>query len=128
MEILQVIGIALVSASLLTLIRRARPDFAMPVSLAAGVLLFLLVADKLVAVFVLLEDLSSLARLDISYLTTVMKVIGVAYLAEFGAQVCKDADEGALGARVEFAGKVVVLLLTVPVVRAIMQAVLTIMA
>jgi len=128
MEIFQVVGFALVGMSLLMLVRRTRPDIAGLLSLALGAAIFLMIVDKLAAVFVLVEDLSSLANLNMSYLTTIIRVIGVAYVAEFAAQVCKDADEGALGAKVEFAGKVVVLLLTVPIVRAVIQAVVRIMA
>lgn len=128
MEVLSVVGFALTCVALLGIIRRTRPELAMPLTLSAGAIIFLMVADKLAAVLILVEDLSSIARLNVAYLTTIIKVIGVAYVTEFASQVCRDADEGALSAKVEFAGKVLVLLLAVPVVRAVMQAVLSIMA
>jgi len=54
-------------------------------------------------------------------MSLILKVIGIAYIAEFGAQVCRDAGEGAVAAKVELAGKALVLLLALPIVYAILD-------
>jgi stage III sporulation protein AD len=127
-EAFTIVGFALVCVVLLALVRQAKPEMAIPLTLGAVMAVFLMVADKLAAVFMLVEDLSHVARLNAAYLNVILKVIGVAYITEFGVQICRDAGESALSAKVEFAGKVLVLLLAVPVVRAVMHAVLSIMA
>ena len=61
------------------------------------------------------------------YLDTVLRVIGVAYLAAFGGQVCRDAGEGALAAKVELAGKVLILAMSVPLMFALLDLILRIL-
>ena len=126
MEIMRVVGFALTGVALLGVIRRTRGDLAMPLSVVMAIGIFLSVSDKLAAVFALLEDLVSSIQSAGPYFATTAKVIGIAYVAEFGSQLCRDADEGALATKVEFAGKVFVLLLTIPVVQTTLRTVLNI--
>jgi len=51
-------------------------------------------------------------------------VMGVAYLAGFGAQICRDAGESSLGIKLELAGKIIILFLAVPIMVAIMEMIL----
>ncbi len=121
MEILQVVAVGFVATTLLVIIRQQRPELAVLLSIAVGTLIFLFVLGQLATVLRALEELAARAGLDRFYLTTVLKIIGVAYLAEFGAQVCRDAGEGAVAAKVELAGKVLILVLAVPVIVAVLE-------
>lgn len=122
--VLQVVAFALVAAVLLVVVRQDRPELAVPLGLAAGALIFIFVAARISEVISVLGRLADRGGTEISYLGVVLRVIGVAYVAEFGAQVCRDAGEGALAAKVELAGKVAVLLLATPVVLAVLDLVL----
>jgi stage III sporulation protein AD len=58
------------------------------------------------------------------YMGTVLKIIGIAYIAEIGAQVCRDAGEGVVAAKIEFAAKILVMVLAIPIILAILEALL----
>jgi stage III sporulation protein AD len=122
--VLQVVAFALVSAVLLVVVRQNRPELAVPLGLAAGALIFIFVAARLAEVIAVIGRVAEAGGTGISYLGVVLRVIGVAYVAEFGAQVCRDAGEGALAAKVELAGKLAVVLLAAPVVVAVLDLVL----
>lgn len=124
MEILRIVGFALTAAVLLVLLRKERPEIAVIISLGAGVLIFLLIIPQLASAVRLLQDLAVRAGVRMVYLDTLLKIIGIAYLAEFGAQVCRDAGETSIGAKIEVAGKVLILLLAIPIVNAILQIIL----
>ena len=124
MEILQIVGFGLVATILIVLLKNQRPEIALQLSVAAGVLIFLLLATKIKAVIDVLNDLATHAQVNSYYLSTVLKIVGIAYLAEFGAQVCKDAGEGAIGAKIEFAGKILVMVLALPIIVAITESVI----
>ena len=49
------------------------------------------------------------ANLDSIYITTVLKVIGIAYIAG-GSQICKDSGEGAIASKIELGGKILMVL------------------
>lgn len=122
--ILPFIGIALIATVLLTLLRIERPELAVLLSTAVGVILFLLIINRLGYVIQQFEGLTTKAGVDPFYLQTVFKVIGIAYITGFAAQVCRDSGEGALALKLELAGKVAILILTVPVMTAILQMLL----
>ena len=123
MEIFQVAALGLVAGVLALLIRQSRPEIALLLSLVTGAMIFLLLLDRMVSVVAILQELAQRAKVNSFYLTTVLKVIGVAYLAEFSGQVLRDAGEGALAAKVEMAGKVIILVLAAPIMLAILEVI-----
>lgn len=94
------------------------------VVVAFGALLFLRVAEGLEGLLSSLMELSGQAGVNVLYLTTIFKMIGVAWLAEFFCQLCRDAGSGALAVKLEFAAKVAILLLAYPVLAAVLRSVL----
>ncbi len=124
MEIMQIVGIGIVAAVLAVTIRQSKPEIAVTVSVAAGIMIFFLVLGKIGAVIDVLKELAERADLHAIYLATILKILAIAYIAEFGAQICRDAGEGALAVKIEFAAKVLVLILAVPILAAVLQALL----
>ncbi|MDD2421075.1 MAG: stage III sporulation protein AD [Heliobacteriaceae bacterium] len=122
MEILQVVGVGLIATVLLVVIRKQRPELAVQLSIAAGVILFLFVLGKIVAVLQVLGDLANKAQINRYYLNTLMKIVGIAYVAEFGAQICRDAGEASIATKVELAAKILVMVLALPIILALMDS------
>lgn len=125
MEIFQIVGIALVATILMVILRQTRAsESAVLISVVVGAGILLSLLGKISTVLTVLEELASQASINRFYLVTVLKILAIAYVAEYGAQVCRDAGEGAVAAKVEFAGKVLILVLAVPVIAAILQSVI----
>lgn len=124
MDYLKIMAIALIVGSLLVYIRQHRGDLAVAISLGVGVLVFLLIREELAAVVYQLSELTSKAGLNNLYLGTVLKIIGISYLIGFAAQACRDANEKGLGEQVEFAGKILILFIAVPVMLAVLDSIL----
>lgn len=124
MEIFQVVGIGFVGAVLSVFIKERNKEAAILVSLTTGVIIFLFALSKVEAVLDVLWKLATSANLNMFYLTTILKIIGIAYIAEFGAQICKDAGEGSVAAKIEFAAKVLIMVLALPILVAILESIL----
>jgi stage III sporulation protein AD len=124
MEIVQVVSLGILVTFLIVLVKKQRPDFAIFLSIVVGVAIFLMMLGKIEAVFNVLTDLGSQANVNMIYMGTVLKIIGIAYIAEFGAQVCRDAGEGVVAAKIEFAAKILVMVLAIPIILAILEALL----
>ncbi len=120
-------GLALVAVVLLLVIRSHRPELAILLAVAVGLGIFFLVAQRLVAVLDFLRDLASRAKVGDLYLVTILKIVGISYVAEIGSQVCRDAGETAVASKVELAGKVLILVLAMPIIMAILEAVLKVL-
>lgn len=124
MEILQVVGIGLIGAVLAVYVKERNKEIAVLVSMATGLIIFLFAVSKISAVLQVLQDLASLANVNMFYLTTILKIIGIAYVAEFGAQVCRDAGEGSIASKIEFSAKILVIVLALPIILAILESIL----
>ncbi len=124
MEILQVVGIGLIGAVLAVYVKERNKEIAVLVSMATGLIIFLFAVSKISAVLQVLQDLASLANVNMFYLTTILKIIGIAYVAEFGAQVCRDAGEGSIASKIEFSAKILVIVLALPIIVAILESIL----
>lgn len=127
MEIVQIVGIGLVSTVILLILRRQKPEIAVLAGTAAGAVIFMIIAAKLSAVAALLEEYAARADISPMYFTAVLKITGIAYIAEFGAEICRDAGEGAIAAKIEMAGKVIIIALAVPIITSLLDLVLKIM-
>ena len=106
MDILQIVGLGIIASILIVILKSQRPDMAIQVSIITGIVIFILIANKLSAVLSLLSSFSAKANIDMSYMGILLKIIGIAYISEFGAEVCKDAGEGSIASKIELAGKV----------------------
>jgi len=127
MDIIQIAGLGIVATVIIIILKVQRPEIALQVSIITGVIIFLLVAGKLSAVITLLESFSRRADIDPAYFITLLKIIGIAYIAEFGAEVCKDAGEGAIASKIELAGKVMIITLAVPIITSLLDLLVKIM-
>lgn len=126
MEIMQIVGIALVATILAGIVKFGYKEIGVLLSLTAGLIIFFMILGQIGSVFQVLKDLASQANISMAYLGTILKIVGIAYIADFGAQICRDSGEGALAAKVEFAAKILVLVLAVPIIVAVLQALMKI--
>lgn len=127
MEIIQIVGLGIVATILSVILKQQKPEFSIQISIATGLLIFIFVISKLNYVIEVLENLSRRINLDLIYFSTVLKIIGIAYIAEFGAQIARDAGEGAIAAKIELAGKILIMVLAVPVLTSLLDLIIKIM-
>ncbi len=123
MEIMQIVALGLVVTVFAVLLRRERPEMALILVLGFGVIVFLMVLGKLGAIITVFQDLTRRAQVDELYLITLLKILGIAYIAEFGAQICRDSGEGTVANKIELAGKVLILILALPIFVAILEVI-----
>lgn len=116
MEIIKIVGLGLVVTILIVIIKQQRPELAVQLGIVAGVVIFAMMLGKIVSVINVMKQIAQKSNVSMLYMGTVLKIVGVAYIAEYGAQVCKDAGEGAVAAKIEFAAKVIVIVLAIPII------------
>ena len=122
MEIWQIVGLALIVTVISVVLKQIRPEIALQLTILASASIFIMVMSKIKVIVDLLQNLADQANISSYYLLIVLKIVGVAYLAEFGAQICRDAGEGALASKIELAAKVGVIVLAIPIIVAITES------
>ncbi|MBB6675243.1 stage III sporulation protein AD [Cohnella nanjingensis] len=124
MDILQIVGIGLLTTILILVIREQKPMFAFLLAAFFGVAVFLALIGKIEGVVTVLEELADRSGIQTVYLKTMLKIIGIAYIAEFGAQIVRDAGMESVASKIEFAGKMLILVMAVPIISVIIETVL----
>lgn len=119
-----VVGLGLVLSLTIWVLREQSRPFATLVSLIGGVLLLLFLVDPLIRVVNDVTRLAALASIPGVYLGLILKVIGIAYLTTFAARLAADSGEPGVGLRLELAGKLFILLLAVPLIASVTEALL----
>ncbi|ABO49594.1 putative sporulation protein [Desulforamulus reducens MI-1] len=122
MDILQIVGLGLVVCILAIILRQQKPPMATLLTMTAGIIIFFAMMSQITAVFNVLRDLASQANVSMVYMGTILKIVGIAYIADFGSQICRDAGESALASKIEFAAKIIVLVMAVPIIVAVLQS------
>ncbi|EPY13951.1 MULTISPECIES: stage III sporulation protein AD [Paenibacillus] len=124
MEIIQVVGLGLLATILVLVVKEQKPMFAFIISTFAGIAIFLFLIGKIEVVIQVLEDLADRSGIQPIYLKTILKMIGIAYIAEFGAQIVRDAGQDGIASKIELAGKVLIMVLAIPIISVIIETVM----
>ncbi|MGI6727806.1 MAG: stage III sporulation protein AD [Anaerovoracaceae bacterium] len=121
MDIFKIGAIALCGVVLASLLRENKPSFALYVIIATVLIIFGCILFQLTSVFHFLSYVYGQISYGKAFFPILLKVLAVAYIADFISQVCKDAGENAIGTKVELAGKVLIFYLAIPVMMSVLE-------
>ncbi|MED3551078.1 MULTISPECIES: stage III sporulation protein AD [Cytobacillus] len=124
MEILQIVGVALVATFLALIVKEQKPNFAFLLIVFVGCTIFLFLVDQIYAIIHMIEQIAVNAKINMMYIETILKVIGIAYIAEFAAQITKDAGQGAIASKIELAGKILILAMAIPILTVMIETII----
>ncbi|MBD0380728.1 stage III sporulation protein AD [Paenibacillus sedimenti] len=123
MEIIQIVGLGLIVTILSLIIKEQKPIFAFLLAAFTGVMIFLFLIGKISSVIQVLEDLAQKSNINMVFLKTILKIIGVAYIAEFGAQIVRDAGQESIASKIELSGKILIMVMAIPIITVIIETV-----
>lgn len=127
MEIIKIIGIALLGLIIVILIKQYKPEFAIYISLLTGVLILFLSLDRLQEIIALLQSIANKASINSRFLSLLIKITGIAFLSEFAVSICKDAGEGAIASKIEIGSKIIIIAISVPIISSLLEIILKIL-
>jgi len=121
MKITTLLVIALTGTALGALTKAHRPEYTPLVGAATALTLVLLVVGELTGLTSALTEMADRYGLSSRHLGVMLKIIGIAYLTQFGAQAAKDANQGAIALKLELGGRVLMLGCALPSVIALLE-------
>ena len=124
MEIIQLVGLGFIATVLILVIKEQKPLFAFLLATFTGILIFIFLMSQVRIVITTLEVLAEKSNVNMIYLKTILKIIGIAYIAEFGAQIVRDTWQESIASKIELAGKMLILVMAVPIITVIIETVL----
>lgn len=121
MEVIKIVGVSIFAVIMIIILKSYRPEMALVLSIITGIGIMLYAISKMSSVINVLNDLVSKSGVNTDFLLIIIKVIGIAYIVEFGKNVCIDAGQSSIATKLEMAGKVVIVVLTIPLISSLVN-------
>lgn len=126
-EILKIIGIGLVALVIAIILKQYRPEFAIYVSMIAGVLILVLIMDKFTGIINLLKSILDKTYINQQFLGILLKITGIAIITEFAVSICSDAGEKAIASKIEIGSKVIIIAMSIPIISSLLELIVEIL-
>jgi stage III sporulation protein AD len=114
MNIIAIAGISIIAAILAVMLKRYHQEYSIIISMAAGIIILFQIFANIAPAIAQINTLLSASGLSSEYAVILFKSLGICFLAQFSADSCRDAGESALASKVEFAGKIAIVILSLP--------------
>lgn len=127
MQVFQIASLGIISTILIVTLKDFKPEFKILISIATGVMIFSILLNEISYVIETINSLSTRVNVDIEYFDIIIKIIGIAYIVEFASQISKDAGENSIAMKIEFGGKIMIMVLAIPILMALMDLIIKIL-
>lgn len=127
MEVIKIIGIGLISLIIIMMLKQYKPEFAIYVSILTGVLILVLVMDKLTGIINLINSVANKASINTKFIALLIKITGIAFLSEFAVSICKDSGESAIASKIELGSKIVIISMSIPIISSLLELIIKIL-
>jgi stage III sporulation protein AD len=124
MKFFSFLGFILIVTVLLIILRKERPEIAAVLAIASAGIILVGILKYVADILLVFETLAVKAEIKGEHLKLMIRIIGMAYLAGFGAQICKDAGENSMASKIELAGKIFILSMGIPVMAGLLNLIL----
>lgn len=114
-EILRLCGFGLLAAVLCAVVRQLKPESAVFVNIAAGLMILIYAAKTLAPSVSAIGELADTAGISGEFAEVLLKALAISYITSLSADVARDAGENALGTKLELAGRVSIAAISLPV-------------
>ena len=123
MDVMQIGIVGVIGALLAIQFKGGKTEYGIFMSVAVSIFLFACIVDRLEIFLSTVEQIGSYIDMDTGYLSTMFKMIGVTYIAEFSSGICKDAGYQTIAVQIEIFSKLTILALGMPVLLALLETV-----
>lgn len=123
-ELIRMAALLIIAATFILLIKSERPEMGMLITAAVSAVVLLMCFEKINPAVENLRRLFERSGISTEYFAIVLKTLGIAYITGFVADACRDFGMSSLAAKAEFAGRCIILLLSLPLLSQILNTAL----
>lgn len=127
MEIIKLIGIGLIALVVIIIVKQYKPEFAIYVSLAAGILILSITFSTISQIINVIQGFSQKVSISNTFIVILLKITGIAILAEFATSICKDAGETAIATKIDIGSKVMIIATSIPIISSLLEVILKVL-
>lgn len=120
---IQAVMIGITGVFLALFLKQTKPEYAVCVSAGTGILLLFPVVERLSLVIENIRLIQSAISIQSAYIQVLLKIIGITYISEFAADICRDAGCAAVAGQIGVFAKLSILAVSMPIVSALLQTI-----
>ena len=124
MDIFKITATAVSGAVFSIVLKEYKPWASVCVGIISAMVIFFEVIGGINYIFTTLTTITSKLNLDYKHIETVVKITGVSYIARFGTEICRDSGNSAIASNLEIAGKIIIVVLSMPVLTSVINLLL----
>lgn len=121
MQFLKIIGLVFVAVVSYNVIKNAKPEFGLFIIVVAGAAVVIMLSDGIISSIAAFNTLAEKSGLDSGVFSSIIKIIGVGYITEYSSSVCEDGGCSSLGQKIQFAGKLTIFVMALPIITGIID-------
>lgn len=123
MSMLKVCMLGVAGVLLAIQFKSGKTEYGIYISVALSLIIFFGVFDYLETMIDMIKGIGTYIDLDDSYISILLKMLGITYVADFSAGICKDAGYQTIAGQIEIFGKLAVMVLSMPVLYALLNTI-----
>ena len=128
MDIVLISLLAIVTVLLILSIKEIKPDFAVLISTVFGIIIILYLVNPISETLSAFSDIAERSGIKNEILSSLAKVVGISFIAEFAATICNDAGQTSIASKVESAGRIIILALALPIITDMLDSIFSILS
>jgi len=124
MDIVKVVAVGLITVIATIIVRQVKPEIAMLITITGSIIIIILTLQMLQGVFGSFLSIFNKTGVSSSLFVPILKIIGIGYLCEFGANLCIDGGCNSIADKILFCGKITILIIALPIINSVIDVVL----
>ena len=115
--------IGLAGGLLAVLLKNNKSEYGMYVILGVSVIIFTYICTQIESIISAINTFADYVNMDKTYITILIKMTGISYLAEFASNICKDLGYQSVSSQIEVFARLTLFVISIPVVSALIETI-----
>ena len=123
-ELLKVLLLGIIISMLVVFLKQVKPEYALLCLIVGSIILLVFILNYLSNIFVFFQEVVEKTGISNVLFVNLLKIVGLGYLVEFSASVCRDSGNTSIADKVILAGKIMIFVVSMPIIRNLFEMVL----
>ncbi|MGI6523327.1 MAG: SpoIIIAC/SpoIIIAD family protein [Christensenellales bacterium] len=123
MDIFKYIAIGFIGMVMVVIVKNIKPEYSIYIALATGVIILISLSETIMEAVNTFSQIADKSGLSTGVFNAILRIIGIGYITEYSASLCEDNDCSSIAKKIQFAGKVAIFVMAMPILSGIIDIV-----
>ncbi|HHU42909.1 MAG: SpoIIIAC/SpoIIIAD family protein [Bacillota bacterium] len=123
MDIFKYIAIGFIGMVMVVTVKNIKPEYSIYIALATGVIILISLSETIMEAVNTFSQIADKSGLSTGVFNAILRIIGIGYITEYSASLCEDNDCSSIAKKIQFAGKVAIFVMAMPILSGIIDIV-----